>query len=92
MRMSDMVRKIVDANSFETPQWGVIRLKGVKVDGLNQEEKQRAVRRLGELVWRETVTIEIEGRELKPGCQAKVTLGKVNINEEMNKFLRQLGK
>ena len=85
-----MVKKIIDANSFDTAQWGVIRLKGVNVAGINQEQKEQAIHRLGELVWRETVTIEVDGREITPGCEAKVSLGKINVNEEMKRFLMTL--
>ena len=85
-----MVKKIIDANSFDTAQWGVIRLKGVDVTGINQEQKEKAIHRLGELVWRETVTIEVDGREITSGCEAKVSLGKINMNEEMKRFLMTL--
>ena len=85
-----MVKKVIDANSFDTAQWGVIRLKGVDVTGINQEQKEKAIHRLGELVWRETVTIEVDGREIRSGCEAKVSLGKLNVNEEMKRFLMTL--
>ena len=85
-----MVKKIVDANAFETAQWGVIRLKGVDISWMNPEQKEKAIHRLGELVWRETVKIEVDGREMKSGCEAKVRLGKTDVNEEMKRFLMRL--
>ena len=90
MKVTDMVKNIIDARSFETPQWGVIKLKWVDTNGMSEQDLEKAVHHLGELVYRETVTIEIDGRELKPGCEAEVTLGKVNINDEMRKFIRGL--
>lgn len=85
-----MVKKVIDANSFDTAQWGIIRLKGVDVTGINQEQKEKAIHRLGELVWRETVTIEVDGREVKSGCEAKVSLGKLNVNDEIKKFIIEI--
>ena len=90
MKVTDMVKKIIDAKSFETPQWGIIRLKGVEANDLSEEAKLKAIHRLGELVWRETVTIEVDGREVKSGCEAKVTVGKLNVNDEMRKFIREI--
>jgi hypothetical protein len=92
MKVTDMVKKIFDAKSFETPQWGLIQLKWVDLAGLDEEKREKAKHRLGELVWRETVTVEVDGREVKHGCEAKVTVGKVNVNEEMKKFLKGLGE
>ena len=90
MKVTDMVRKIIDAKSFETPQWGLIQLKWVDLAGLNEEKKEKAKHRLGELVWRETVTVEVDGREVKPGCEATVTVGKLNVNDQMRKFIREI--
>ena len=90
MKVTDMVKKIIDARSFETPQWGIITLKGVEVNGLPEESRLKAIHRLGELVWRETVTIEVDGREVKPGAEAEVTIGKVNVNDQMKKFIREI--
>ena len=90
MKVTDMVRKIIDATSFETPQWGLIQLKWVDLDGLDEEKKEKAKHHLGELIWRETVTIEVDGREVKSGCEAKVTVGKMNVNDEMRKFIREI--
>jgi hypothetical protein len=90
MKVTDMVRKVIDPTSFETPQWGLIKLKWVDLDGLDQEKMEKAKHRLGELVWRETVTIEVDGRQVESGAEAEVTLGKVNINDEMRKFIREI--
>jgi hypothetical protein len=90
LKVEDLVKKVVDARSFETAQWGIIRLKGIKVEGLDEEQKQRAVHRLGQLVWREMVIAEVEGREMKSGCEAKVKIGKTDVNQEMKKFLQEL--
>ena len=90
MKVSDMVKKVIDAKSFETPQWGQIRLKWVDTQGISEPDLEKAKHHLGELVYRETVNIEIDGQELKPGCEAEVTLGKQNINDEMRKFVRGL--
>ena len=90
MKVTDMVRKVIDPTSFETPQWGLIKLKWVDLAGLNDEKKEKAKHYLGELIWRETVTIEVDGREVKPGAEAEVTLGKMNVNDEMRKFIREI--
>jgi hypothetical protein len=90
MKVTDMVKKIIDARSFETPQWGIITLKGVEANGLPEGAKLRAIHRLGELVWRETVTIEVDGRKVKPGTEAEVTIGKMNVNDQMRKFIREI--
>jgi hypothetical protein len=90
MKVTDMVKKIIDPTSFETPQWGVIKLKWVDLAGLNDEKREKAKHHLGELIWRETVTIEVDGRQVEPGAEAEVTLGKVNVNDEMRKFIREI--
>lgn len=90
MKVTDMVRKVIDARSFETPQWGLIQLKWVDLAGLDQEKKEKAKHRLGELVWRETVTIEVDGRKIEPGTEAEVTIGKMNVNDQMRKFISEI--
>jgi|GEM_PF-6155132 len=90
MKVTDMVKKIIDARSFETPQWGIITLKGVEANGLSEEAKLKAIHHLGELIWRETVTIEVDRRKVEPGAEAKVTIGKMNVNDEMRKFIREI--
>ena len=90
MKVTDMVRKIIDAKSFETPQWGLIQLKRVDLAGLDQEKKEEAKHHLGELIWRETVTIEVDGRKVEPGAEAEVTIGKLNVNDQMRKSIREI--
>ncbi len=90
MKVTDMVRKVIDPASFETPQWGVIRLKWVDLAGLNDEKKEQAKHHLGKLIYRETVTIRVDGRRVEPEAEAEVTLGKMNVNDEMRKFIREI--
>lgn len=87
LKVTDMVRKVLDANAIETPQWGVVKLKGVPAIDLTQTQRLQAIHKLGELVWRETVTIEVKGKEISPEIEAEVRVGKTNVNAEMRKFL-----
>ena len=82
-----MVKKVLDGKSFDTAQWGIISLKGIELDQLSPQQKEKARHRLEQLVWRNTATIEVKGREFAPGIEAKVKVGKTDVNSEMKKFL-----
>ncbi len=89
MKKTDYVTKVMDGDSFET-KLERMRLEDVYAPEINEENVQKAKRKLEELILRKNIEYEGQTRDVYARLIVQIWVDGVSVNDKMKHYITNL--